>query len=273
MMPAGKALMTPPGHDPGSVVGYRRSADGMAGEDAIRVLEKFGAHRIVSGAIRADLDRVVDGLAQGDVLVVPSLDHLAVSMWRVFDMLDELDRRGISFVSIGEGVDTRVRSVREALDMMRSVLAAERRLVARRSAEGRSEPPVPANDPLLERSRRVAAPWIDVVRENRPRLTWEQLVERIARQGRDVSPLTASLMRRHVRRLVAAGDLPESVLERSQRVHEKSVVEAACRAREIASSDPGLSLREIGARLEAEGIMPVRAEAWSAQTVKRLLED
>lgn len=271
-MGAREAIMSPRRPDVGAIVGYVRQSGVVVDEPAMRLLSEFGAGRVVSGTSRTDLSGVTASLGDGDVLAVPSLDHLAVSMWRVFDMIDDLQARGVAFVSLEEGVDTREERVSAALDIMRSVLAAERRLVARLSAEGRADgPPAPANDPQLERSRRLAAPWIEEVREHRPRLTWEQLVERVARTGDDPFPLNASLMRRHVRRLVEAGDLPRSVLDRAQRVQEDAVVDAARRAREIAAAHPDLSLREIGARLEAEGVMPVRAEAWSAQTVKRLL--
>lgn len=258
----------------GSTIGYIRQSGDAPDREAVRRLAAFGAGRIVPGVSREDLAGLVASLAAGDVLVVASLDHLAVSMWRVFDMLDELQAREVAFVSIDEGVDTREERVSEALDLMRSVLAAERRLVARRSAEGRSEgPPPAANDPLLERSRRVAAPWLDAVRAHRPQLTWEQLVEHVAQSGADVSPLSASLMRRHVRRLVEAGDLPASVLDRAQRAQEDAAIDAGRRARAIAAEHPEFSLREIGLRLEGEGLLPPRADSWSAQTVKRLLAE
>ena len=250
-----------------SMVGYMRQHEEV---EAAR-MRALGAGRISTGP---DLASVLATLRSGDVLVIPALDHLDRSMWRVFDLLDDLAKRDVSFVSIHEGVDTRNPSVAGTLRAMRMMLDAERRLVARRSAEARAgtaSPQAPV-DPLLERSRAAAAPWIDDVRENRPRLTWEELVERVEQSGRDAGPLSASLMRRHVRRLVAAGDLPQSVLDRAQRGQDYASSKAALRARELQREDPTMSLRAIAAALEAEGVMPPRAEGWSAQTVKRLLE-
>lgn len=256
----------------GVVVGHVGVVE--ADDRGIEVLHAFGIDRLLSGLPFADLVSIASSLEEGDVLVTPSLDHLGASMWKVFDMIDDLRSRGVGFVSIAEGVDTRRESVLAALDIMRSVLSAERRLVARRSAEARTRPipTVSEADPRLERSRRVAASWIDDVREHRPRLSWDELVDHVERSGREGVSLTASLMRRHVRRLVEAGDLPDSVLDRAQRRTEEEGLRASRRARELAAGRPDMSLREIGAALEAEGILPPRADAWSAQTVKRLLD-
>lgn len=257
----------------GRVVGYMRQA-GCADAGDIGLLREFGVAWISVGVADADFARMLAGLVAGDTLVVPALDHLELSMWRVFDVLDDLASRDVSFVSIREGVDTRDAAVAGALRAMRSMLDAERRLVARKSAQGRAAEPAPTVpvDHLLERSRAAAAPWIEDVRENRPRLTWEELVDRVERSGRDAGPLSVSLMRRHVRRLVAAGDLPRSVLDRAQRGQDDANSKAALRARELQRDDPVMSLRAIAAALDAEGVMPPRAEGWSAQTVKRLLE-
>jgi len=272
---ASRALRAPGGEASSMVIGHV-VGDAAMREASVSCLEKFGVDRVLVGLAFADLLSATAMLGPGDLLVVPSLDHLGVSMWRVFDMLDDLRARDVGFVSIGEGVDTREERVSAALDIMRSVLSAERRLVSRRSAEARARavdaPPPPPGDPLLERSRKVAAPWIDDVREHRPRMTWDQLVDRVEASGKEGSSLTASLMRRHVRRLVAAGDLPHTVLDRTQRQPEEETDRAARRAREIAAAHPALSLRDIGQALEAEGIRPPRAECWSAQTVKRLLD-
>jgi hypothetical protein len=257
-----------------SVLGYIGLVERSA--EAETCLRSFGIDRLVVGIGDADLADALSRLDEGDVLVVSSLDHLGQSTWRIFDLLDDLAGRGIAFVSLTEGIDTRDAAVAGALRAMRSMLDAERRLVARRSSEARAAPgdPVPRTpdrrDVLLERSRLVAAPWIDDVRENRPRLTWEQLVERVERSGRDTGPLSASLMRRHVRRLVAAGDLPESVLDRAQRGQDGASVRAAERVREMLKENPSLSLRRVAMALEMEGFTPPRADSWSAQTVKRL---
>lgn len=255
------------------IVGYTGPEHSVDDGDA-EALRSFGVDRVLRGIPFAELASIASSLVEGDVIVSPSLDHLGASMWKVFDLLDDLRARGIGFVSLAEGVDTREERVSAALDIMRSVLSAERRLVARRSAEARARPVEAAapQDPRLERSRRVAAAWIEDVREHRPRLTWDELVDHVERSGREGEALTASLMRRHVRRLVKAGDLPGSVLDRTRRRAEEDTGRAARRAREIAAEDPSRSLRDIGTALEAEGIRPPRAEAWSAQTVKRLLD-
>lgn len=244
----------------------------VEGGDVTSRLKSFGAVRIVVGS-PSDLRPLMSELSAGDVLAVTSLDHLSISMWHVLDMLEDLRERHVSFVSLDEGVDTRDDRFVQALDMMRALLDAERRLVSRRSAEARMDArseKCETRDRLVQRSRLVAAPWIGDVLEHRPHVTWDRLVDLVARQGGPEAP-SPSLMRRHVRRLVEAGEIPSHVMSRTQRTQDETMIDAGARAREMAAAYPDLSLREIGLRLEAEGLLPPRAETWSAQTVKRLL--
>lgn len=249
-----------------SVRGYVRDAVPVDGEP-------FAGFRrpglvVTRGAGRTDLETLLSELDRGDLLIVPSLDHLDFSLRRVFRMLDDLAERDVGFVSLAERLDSRAAHAPAALAMMRALLDAERRL----ACLARRRPASSCRDGMLERSRRAVAPWIEQVRRDRPALSWDRIVRRVAASHPGVRVPSAALLRRHVRRLVAAGDLPPSVLERVPRSSARGS-EAARRAREMSSALPGASLRDIGARLSSEGILPPRAAAWSPQTVKRLLAD
>lgn len=119
----------------------------------------------------------------------------------------------------------------------------------------------------LARARRNSRGWIDVVRLNRPNLPWHIVIGMIRSTGADV-PNQETLVR-HVRRLVAAGDLPEAVLDRARASRNEPARDIA---RRIAADRPGSSLRAIGRELDALGVRPARAASWSPQTVKALLE-
>lgn len=254
------------------VCGYlSSSSDDSDGAGAVHD-EAFGGHpvtRVERGSSPADFLALVSTLSSGDVLVVPSLVHVGLSIRRTLAAIASMESAGVRFVSVAEGVDTATPDVSRSLAVMRSILDAERRLMARRRSDAAETGP--EGDQALERSRKVMGPWIGEVLEHRPALTWERLVERLERSGRGSAVLSAPSMRRHARRLVDAGDLPVSVMDRAQR--PGPAPDAVTRARELAASVPRPSLREIAKMLEEEGVMPPRAEAWSATTVRRLLED
>ncbi len=55
---------------------------------------------------RPELKRAIEYLRPGDVLVVWKLDRLARSLRQLIETVDDLQNRGIEFVSLTEGIDT-----------------------------------------------------------------------------------------------------------------------------------------------------------------------
>ena len=91
------------------IVGYARvSTDAQALEGQIEALEAAGAERVfrekVSGARRdrPELRRMLEGLGEGDTLLVTRLDRLARSTRDLLDVLAILAERGALFRSLGD---------------------------------------------------------------------------------------------------------------------------------------------------------------------------
>jgi DNA invertase Pin-like site-specific DNA recombinase len=91
------------------IYGYARvSTDGQSVEAQMRQLRAAGARQvfreIASGAKtdRSNLRRVLDQLADGDVLMVTPLDRLARSTRNLLNTLDAIAGKGAGFRSLGD---------------------------------------------------------------------------------------------------------------------------------------------------------------------------
>lgn len=95
-------------------IGYVRVSDHDQTEDLqIDALKVAGCDLIygdhgVSGHIivRQGLDKVLKQLQKGDTLVVWKIDRLGRSTVRLLLLLDSLQKRGINFIAITQGIDT-----------------------------------------------------------------------------------------------------------------------------------------------------------------------
>lgn len=102
------------GDDGARVFGYARVStedqrldmqfDALSCTGCIQVFYDHG----VSGAkaARPGLDQALDQLAAGDMLVVYKLDRLGRSVLHLADLLTRLDRDGVHFCSLTEGINT-----------------------------------------------------------------------------------------------------------------------------------------------------------------------
>ena len=123
-------------------------------------------------------------------------------------------------------------------------------------------------DRMLAVSRDTSGPWLEVVRAHRPLTSWSRVTDMV--EARTGARMTTATLKRHVRRLVAAGDLPAAVMARAPMTGNGGARETA---RRIAREDPGKSLRGIGRELQLLGVTPARAATWSAASVSLLLGD
>ncbi|GEN35942.1 recombinase family protein [Aneurinibacillus danicus] len=85
---------------------------------------------------RPELQRCLDALREGDTLVVYKLDRLGRSTFKLLELTQEFEKRGIEFVSLRDNIDTST-AIGKAMFRMLAVLAEmERDIIAERTTAG-----------------------------------------------------------------------------------------------------------------------------------------
>ena len=128
------------------IYGYARvSTDGQSVEAQVAELTAAGASQVfsetASGARsdRAQLERVVATLAEGDVLIVTRLDRLARSTRDLLNVLAAVADRGAAFRSLRDAwADTTTPHGRLMLTVLGGLAEFERELIVARTSEGRA---------------------------------------------------------------------------------------------------------------------------------------
>ncbi len=82
-------------------------------ETQLDALATAGCDKIVTEKVsgngskeRPELDRLVENLREGDILVVYKLDRLGRSTFKLLGLTEELQERGVEFVSLKDQIDT-----------------------------------------------------------------------------------------------------------------------------------------------------------------------
>ena len=95
------------------IIGYARVSTQDQNLDAQQdALTAAGAERLfsdrISGSLRQrpELDRLLDQLRAGDVVVVTKYDRLARSLRDLLDIVEAIQARGAGFRSLAEDIDT-----------------------------------------------------------------------------------------------------------------------------------------------------------------------
>jgi DNA invertase Pin-like site-specific DNA recombinase len=97
-----------------ALIGYARVSTGDQNTEVqVRDLEAAGCDRLfvdqgVSGtkASRPELDKMLEHLRAGDVVVVWKLDRLGRNTRHMLELLDQLHERGVGFRSLRDGIKT-----------------------------------------------------------------------------------------------------------------------------------------------------------------------
>ncbi len=129
-----------------TVYGYARvSTTGQTLATQRELLKAAGVTRIfsekVSGvaARRPELEYVLDALEPGDLLVVTKLDRLARSTLDLLRIVDQIQKEGAGFKSLGEPwADTTTSHGRLMLTVLAGIAEFERDLILQRTNEGRA---------------------------------------------------------------------------------------------------------------------------------------
>jgi DNA invertase Pin-like site-specific DNA recombinase len=162
------------------IYGYSRVSIGSQSEVAqVAALRRHGAGKVFREVAqgdktgRAQLRRLLDQLAAGDVLMVTRLDRLAQSTRDLLNTLAAIDDRNAGFRSLADAwADTTTPHGRLMLTVLGGLAEFEKELIRARAAEGRA---------------RAKARGVEMGRK--PKLTEHQKREAIRRCDRDGEPV------------------------------------------------------------------------------------
>jgi DNA invertase Pin-like site-specific DNA recombinase len=125
------------------ILGYARVSTEDQNLDAqLDALKGAGAQRIfsdkISGSLRKrpELDRLLDQLREGDVIVVTKYDRLARSLRDLLDIVEVIKARGAGFRSLAEDIDTTTPAGRLIFHVFASIAQFERERISERTKEG-----------------------------------------------------------------------------------------------------------------------------------------
>jgi DNA invertase Pin-like site-specific DNA recombinase len=125
------------------IIGYARvSTEDQNLDGQLDALKAAGAERIFADRItgtarsRPELDRMLEQLRSGDVVVVSKYDRLARSLRDLLDIVDAIQAQGAGFRSLAEDIDTTTPAGRLVFHVFASIAQFERERIAERTREG-----------------------------------------------------------------------------------------------------------------------------------------
>ena len=125
------------------IIGYCRvSTAGQSLDRQIDQLTAAGCERVyqekVSGARkeRPELDRMLDALRAGDVVVITELSRLGRTVKGLIELVEKIHQAGADIKSLKENIDTTTPMGKMVFTVMAAVAEMERDLIRERTAEG-----------------------------------------------------------------------------------------------------------------------------------------
>jgi DNA invertase Pin-like site-specific DNA recombinase len=126
-------------------IGYARvSTKEQVLDLQLDALKKAGCEKIFreneSGAKtdRPELEKCLEYLRPGDVLVVYKIDRLARTTKQLINLIDDLQKKGVHFQAIGNSIDTTTPQGRFFFTIMAGLSEMERELIIERTRAGLS---------------------------------------------------------------------------------------------------------------------------------------
>lgn len=126
-----------------SVIGYARVSTKDQNEG--RQIELFKGYNVekiyldkMSGKSkdRPELLKMMEYVREGDMLVVESISRFARNTRDLLELIDQLDRKGVQFVSLKENIDTATLTGKFMLTIFGAVSELERGYILERQREG-----------------------------------------------------------------------------------------------------------------------------------------
>ena len=124
-------------------IGYARISMADQNLDAqVDALKDAGCEKVykekASGvkSHRPKFDSMFESLREGDTLVVCKLDRVGLSVKHLMTMLGELEKRGVQFVSLGDGLDTSTDTGKVLYSVVDAFATFEHDLVVERTSIG-----------------------------------------------------------------------------------------------------------------------------------------
>jgi DNA invertase Pin-like site-specific DNA recombinase len=125
------------------IIGYARvSTDDQNLDAQTDALTAAGAERIFSDKIsgsmrkRPELDKLLEQLRPGDVIVVTKYDRLARSLRDLLDIVEAIKDQGAGFRSLAEDIDTTTPAGRLVFHVFASIAQFDRERISERTREG-----------------------------------------------------------------------------------------------------------------------------------------
>ena len=125
------------------ILGYARVSTSDQNLDAqLDALKSAGAEKVfsdkVSGSLRhrPELDKLLDQLRDGDVVVVTKYDRLARSLKDLLEIVEVIKNKGTGFRSLAEDIDTTTPAGRLVFHVFASIAQFECERIAERTREG-----------------------------------------------------------------------------------------------------------------------------------------
>ena len=100
--------------------------------------KEWPCHRGVSGAKteRPGLDKALDQIRKGDILVIWKLDRLGRSLSHLLSIIEDLKQRGVDFVSVQDGFDPSTASGKMVFSVIGAMAEYERNLIREHTMAG-----------------------------------------------------------------------------------------------------------------------------------------
>ena len=101
--------------------------------------EKIFSEKVSGVGDRTELKNALEFLREGDCLTVYKLDRLGRNMKDLLSIIEQLQQRNVSLVSLRDNIDTGSTTGKLIMHIFASLAEFERDLIKERSAEGRRE--------------------------------------------------------------------------------------------------------------------------------------